>query len=606
MLYDLLYKDTVFHDLYFRLDGSLYPIPVLIANIKRGGVSVNEASDQRNWILTRRFFVVDNVSGKNKLGDSPLLIQYANKLDICFRLRSSGKIYPPLLKITYNVVDMSHSSGRDEFAVSFKISYVMNTDNIKRNVSIAAIMLSILAVFYSLFNYLRYKKRNGIVVTTCSHLFIIFVYLCSALGLSLFLLTACLSVHWFLLYKLQTTVIRVLPTQIVIEPILITAFCMQTINIAYKLYSQIHVDIFFIDWERPRPGKNEMNKKDKEEVSIIRTLFVANEWRELQTARKLSPVVLFFILMICIKVIGFENWTTNEPELRVDVDQTLTNSSQVDLTMRIAVICLLYLVITFVLWMLFYLLYMRFVGDQVDNFVDFCSLSNVSVLILSDLQFGYYIHGASVHGFAHVDLLQLYQQFQREENNLCSTRGLEPNSSIQTFEIALTMKFRAEFDRILQLMLNPKDTTTLTKQHTIHLREALSGKLENSVIAYNIMNKYLSSFLDHSFSDNDYVVKDKVLSERLLRNEVFSPSSHCIFYRDSANYFTNVLLCGMEWELLVYYLLLLIVVDWWSNYNFVLAIVVVYFCDLLVVKIRDHFGTQNLSTKAMVHRRFLM
>ena len=60
-----------------------------------------------------------------------------------------------------------------------------------------------------------------------------------------------------------------------------------------------------------------------------------------------------------------------------------------------------------------------------------------SVFMMTHENFGYYIHGLSVHGHADVDLHQLYEQFQREEDNLCGTRGLEPNSDVQTFEVCL-------------------------------------------------------------------------------------------------------------------------------------------------------------------------
>ena len=90
-----------------------------------------------------------------------------------------------------------------------------------------------------------------------------------------------------------------------------------------------------------------------------------------------------------------------------------------NLSLRIAVILLLYFVIAIIQWIIFGFLYERFVGDAIGDFIDFCSLSNVSVFLMSHTQFGYYIHGRSVHGRSDTNLHELYEQFQREEDNLC-------------------------------------------------------------------------------------------------------------------------------------------------------------------------------------------
>lgn len=61
---------------------------------------------------------------------------------------------------------------------------------------------------------------------------------------------------------------------------------------------QTCLDIFFIDWERarrvvPRGG----GREEAAPVSCWRTLFVANEWNELQTLRLTSPAFSLFLLV---------------------------------------------------------------------------------------------------------------------------------------------------------------------------------------------------------------------------------------------------------------------------------------------------------------------
>ena len=42
-----------------------------------------------------------------------------------------------------------------------------------------------------------------------------------------------------------------------------------------------------------------------------------------------------------------------------------------------------------------------------------------------------------------------------------------------------------------------------------------------------MMNKYLASFIEHAIQDNDYVVKDKFLMEKLFKNELQAPVDKC-------------------------------------------------------------------------------
>ena len=73
---------------------------------------------------------------------------------------------------------------------------------------------------------------------------------------------------------------------------------------------QVSVDIFFIDWERPRarssvmqPRSQTLPENTEQPVSIWRTYFVANEWNEIQAKRRISLtfqlIVTVFLLKVC-------------------------------------------------------------------------------------------------------------------------------------------------------------------------------------------------------------------------------------------------------------------------------------------------------------------
>ena len=79
-----------------------------------------------------------------------------------------------------------------------------------------------------------------------------------------------------------------------------------------------------------------------------------------------------------------------------------------------------------------------------------------------------------------------------------------------------------------------------------------------------------------------------------------------LFYNDDSRTFTDILLYGQEWSLLLLNLLWLLVIDWLSNWNIILAATVIYFLDILIVMVRDSLGKKNIARKTMVDEKFLI
>lgn len=89
----------------------------------------------------------------------------------------------------------------------------------------------------------------------------------------------------------------------------------QVVEIMHLIWGQISIDIFFIDWERPQTHSSTIHSRSQltstlpdnseQPVSIWRTYFVANEWNEIQTTRKIS---LFFQLVLTVFVLKVNAW----------------------------------------------------------------------------------------------------------------------------------------------------------------------------------------------------------------------------------------------------------------------------------------------------------
>ena len=83
-------------------------------------------------------------------------------------------------------------------------------------------------------------------------------------------------------------------------------------------------------------------------------------------------------------------------------------------------------------WIFFTFIYERFISDKVRDFVDLCAMSNISVFIMQHAQYGYYIHGRSVHGRADTDMREMCEMIKREEVSVVGRFSLKVLNCILT------------------------------------------------------------------------------------------------------------------------------------------------------------------------------
>ena len=114
--------------------------------------------------------------------------------------------------------------------------------------------------------------------------------------------------------------------------------------------------------------------------SIWRTYFVANEWNELQSLRKINTRFLLLAVIFFFYVADAESLALDNPS---SVYYTGTTSY----IFRFAVFSILFLAIGAVLY-IWSLIHDRFVEDKIGQFTDLCSLSNISVFILKYQLYG--------------------------------------------------------------------------------------------------------------------------------------------------------------------------------------------------------------------------
>jgi hypothetical protein len=85
------------------------------------------------------------------------------------------------------------------------------------------------------------------------------------------------------------------------------------------------------------------------------------------------------------------------------------------------------------------------------NFVDLCSVANISVFMFDEKFHGYYIHGESPANSSDVTLDTLKRALDNEGNGQYRNRGLtDKNPKLQTFEFYLPYSERKLFDEVFE------------------------------------------------------------------------------------------------------------------------------------------------------------
>jgi meckelin len=98
------------------------------------------------------------------------------------------------------------------------------------------------------------------------------------------------------------------------------------------------------------------------------------------------------------------------------------------------------------------------------EFVDLCSICNMSLLMFDETLHGYYIHGRSPFGQAEISLEQMRQNLYFESSGKAQVRGItEEDPDLQTYEIfvpeQLIRHYKQEYITDVNLRINEAQTT---------------------------------------------------------------------------------------------------------------------------------------------------
>lgn len=157
-----------------------------------------------------------------------------------------------------------------------------------------------------------------------------------------------------------------------------------------------------------------------EGVNPWRRLYIANEFNELQGTKHVTTEMILLLFLVIVEGFGFKYLALMEATpSRVPSDSPEN-------------FCLSFFVITTVIFVIgvgeycLQMLLQLFDPPSYVDFVDLCSVANISVVIFNDYYQGYYIHGKSPMGSADVSSEKLRLNLEAEAQGEGASRGIHP------------------------------------------------------------------------------------------------------------------------------------------------------------------------------------
>mmetsp|Transcript_30753 Transcript_30753/g.82367 ORF Transcript_30753/g.82367 Transcript_30753/m.82367 type:complete len:735 (-) Transcript_30753:197-2401(-) len=669
--YELWLSDPTATDGSARASGpSLYPVPVIISNYRKSdGTTPNKFladspslqldttySGLGNIVPHRRFFLYDNIGGRKvpdpaktssttqtQLQDMTV-VRWASYMELRIQLRKddpstsideSQKIYPPYLLIRYqqqvgSTISLSipKLGASDESMrlpmVSFRATYCMDLSNFWYITMILFILLVIFMVISCGFKAFVHKQSLGIYPMQSE---ILFMDCCGTLADFFFWGLIVMCGYWFIFFKLQGVVKVLLPLDnpnsafaAVFSICLVAKFA----QVCMLIRHQSKVDIFFMDWEKPKEGKlrqvaklqpSPTTNEEGQDVSVWRTIMIANEWAEMQSQRHTDiDFTLMFVLLFLVGL-DYLYLSTPQPDV-VDLSPGPTNA-----VLRFFVIAMWYFTVV-VIQMVYRKFTYHFMDDPLDMFVDLCQLANISVFVLDGPIHGFYLHGRSVHPHADVNMHQLLANHKAETEGNLPFRGLTEQGDERLrgntdlyFEMYLTESVRTGFDEKF-----PRDVIGVNARPVGRGPPLVGGRdapnnaaasaadsaLDVRAKAYNAVNEYLQKeVIEPIQARGDTDIRLPSWYHRLFGVPPPLVGQSTVFLRDNQQRFSHVLFYGIELELVILDLLMLAAWDLASGDAFVAALITYIISHGLCV-LRERMGKENIARKTLIDPRFLI
>lgn len=632
---------SYFYQMYLKKnDNTFEEIPVEILNYMISTTLSNYQAPKEQKKLFKRFFIMFN-----RCKDQPTKLVFAQNVTLKIELdRKNDKGVSSANSVYLEIYYTAEEESNQNIYVSFVSDYFMNEEKIRYNVYGFLIFFSILMAFvvaarmyvWCILNPENLTNRRGndqgsyYLYFIFNLVFMVFKYT----GIIFFFFSWGITAFWYIFFKTQYRPFVFFPSFYLkyefkasclyyyFNCIWGTACNMYGYYIMFRIYKQVSCDIFFIDWE------HEKNKKEEtfnDEITFSkpykcpwRTIHIVNQYNLLQKSKTIS-IPFCFLCFIFLYYSKYTNWYRYA--------QLAPNISWVERSPEnILLRHFLGTSILFIVGLAQYILVrvvQLWIPTKKTEFLDLCSVANMSVLILSDSLRGYYLHGQSPLGMADTTLYQLAQFLEEEKKGKIKGRGItdNKNDNLQSYEIYLSFPMRRIYDGFYfdpttdEIIKGTNKDVNYNQAKIRNIFRFIPYGLEpgNIYQLNKFMNNHLKTKIEQATMQSNVLIKEKTKCERLFD---FPPSinltsndvKELVFYKDEGGNFEDVLFTGMELEWLIF---VIYVWEMWCialqryNHSLPISIFMTYVMERIFFKVRVFLGEKNVAKKAIVDNRFL-
>lgn len=656
----LFANSTVFYDVYVADPANasrLAPVPVLVdytnydfaprtlddAWLYRGAASAGGAMAAAGF--RRRFYAYDNVGGAGDplqpsqppsyvttlwratlvLGANPsdssyvttpvLVLQYASKTTASMADGAAADTLKAAIQSPLNA-----SRGADyTLGCEMRAYYLASTDAISHGMKITLIGLCGLCFVSAWLRTYGWMRRRQYLVLDWLAALRFFVYLCNHISNLFFVVVAIASWYIFLAYKNQSTLSRAMQaSDVYVSAMLYVAVAAKGVVVLYRLAEQCNADYFVIDWER---SKGQLLRENKVvPVSMWRSTFLANELNELQALRYWHPLLTMAIIFLFLVGLGYQNMSASVPRGSRSVGGMTASFD----TLRIAIDTFFWIAVVLVMYVLEFQIYYRFVVvHPLQAFVDLCSVSNISIMILLEQQWGFYIHGESIHAHADVSMEEFQNNLFLEAQGNLPVRGLGGQSRCQSFEVYLG-PYTRQYLYMCYLEMHLEHQRSLGKREVAvnparwHFLGLLFG-FSRKPRVYSQAALAIRDRINYAFQQSVRRAESTLLVKFVLQKWLDFPPNVMymngpqrgdhggkdLFFIDDVLSYGRAFMCGLDFDLFVLYAALFAAIDA-SLHNVYAAMVLTFAVEVVVLFYRVHEGLINLSQKTMIDDRFFI
>lgn len=308
---------------------------------------------------------------------------------------------------------------------------------------------------------------------------------------------------------------------------------------------------------------------------------------------------------------GWEGWSAQDPDLNEHVEDSHLNEY-----LKFCITTFLLLAIGGIQYLM-KRVFSFLVPLPMHNFVDLCSITNMSVFIFDQRIHGYYIHGVSTGGQADVSTHELQGYLNKENVGESTQRGLlSEYPNLQTFEIYLPVRIRQIYEVVYkQPVLNEisnyrQNISAIQNQSRLFSLGAIPKGLNIQALMNqrDEASQYFINFISQVKNYPSVAVKDRGICQMFsdLPPDSLNNMETPLFLRDPWCGFRRVFFGNLDFDILILISCIYTVLDIWEL-NFLQSTIIVYaYFKLLIQWPRNALTTRNLATKTLVESRFLM